>query len=68
VLEIEVKNALVGKKVQDINIASELLVVAVRRLDGVIIPEPNTVLKAKDVLMAAVKVASLKKIKEKFNL
>lgn len=68
VLEIEAKNSLVGKTIQDINLPGELLVVAIRRLDGVIIPTPNTVLKPKDVLMAAVKVASLNKIKEKFNL
>jgi len=68
VIEIEVKGELVGKKIQEINLPGEFLVVAIRRLDGVILPELNTVLKTKDVLMAAVKVASLKKIKEKFNL
>lgn len=68
VIEVEVKNNLINKAIHDINIPGEFLVVAIRRLDGVILPEPNTVLKAKDVLMAAVKVASLKKIKEKFNL
>jgi len=68
ILEIEVKNGLIGKTIQDINTPQEFLVVAIRRLDGVIIPEPHTVLKAKDVLMGAVKVASLSKIKEKFNL
>jgi len=68
VIEIEVKNNLVGKTIQDINIPGEFLVVAIRRLQDVIIPEPSTTLKAKDVLMATVKVASLKKIKEKFNI
>ena len=68
VIEIEVKGELVGKKIQEINLPGEFLVVAIRRLDGVILPELNTVLKTKDVLMAAVKVVSLKKIKEKFNL
>jgi trk system potassium uptake protein TrkA len=68
VIEVEVKNSLIGKSVQDINMPKEFLVVAIRRMDGVIIPEPATILRAKDVLMAAVKVASLKKIKEKFNL
>jgi Trk K+ transport system NAD-binding subunit len=37
-------------------------------LDGVVIPQPDTVLREKDILMAAVKVASLAKIKEKFNI
>ncbi|MFZ2357231.1 MAG: TrkA family potassium uptake protein [Candidatus Omnitrophota bacterium] len=68
VLEIEVKNTLIGKTIQDVNVAQEFLVVAIRRLDGVIIPEPQTVLKSMDVLMGVVKVASLKKIKEKFSL
>ncbi len=68
VIEIEVKNFFVGKSVQEINIPGEFLVVAIRKLDGIIIPEANTALKEKDILMAAVKVASLKKIKEKFGL
>ena len=68
VIEIEVKNNLVGKTIQDINIPGEFLVVAIRRLQDVIIPEPHTTAKAKDVLMAAVKVASLSRVKEKFNL
>jgi trk system potassium uptake protein TrkA len=68
VIEIEVKGNFVGKLIQDVNIAGEFLVVAVRKLSGVIIPEPQTVLKAKDVLMGVIKVDSLKKIKEKFNL
>jgi Trk K+ transport system NAD-binding subunit len=42
--------------------------VAIRRLEGVLIPEPKTVLKGKDTLMAVVKVASLEKIKDKFGL
>lgn len=68
VLEIEVKDKLAGKAVQEINIPYDFLVVAIKRLDGVIIPEPQTVVKAKDVLMAAVKVASLDKIKKRFEL
>jgi len=68
VIEIEVKNNLTGKSIKDINIPGEFLVVAIRRLQDVIIPEPDTTLKEKDILMAAVKVASLKRVKEKFNL
>ncbi len=68
VIEIEVKNNLIGKTIQEINIPSECLVVAIRRLEGVIIPEPNTVLKKRDILMAAVKVASLDKIKAKLGI
>ncbi len=68
VIEIEVKNSFIGKTIKEINMAHEFLVVAIRKLDGVIIPEANTVLKEKDILMAVVKVASLKKIKEKFDI
>ncbi|MDD5246195.1 MAG: TrkA family potassium uptake protein [Candidatus Omnitrophica bacterium] len=68
VLEIEVKGSLIGKTIQEVNIPGEFLVAAIRRLDGVIIPEPQTVLKAKDILAGVVRVASLKKIKERFSL
>jgi trk system potassium uptake protein TrkA len=68
VIEIEVKNDLVGKSVQQMNVPGEFLVTAVRTLEGVFIPYPETVLKDKDILMAVVKVASLKKIKDKFGL
>jgi trk system potassium uptake protein TrkA len=68
VIEIEVKNSLVGKTIQDLSLPGEFLVVAIKRLKEVILPQTDTVLKQKDVLMAAVKVASLKKIKEKFNI
>jgi trk system potassium uptake protein TrkA len=68
VIEIEVKAELVGKTIEDVNIPGELLVAAIRRLQGVIIPQTQTTLKDKDVLMAVVKVASLEKIKNKFAL
>jgi len=68
VIEIEVKGGLVGKTIQEINIPSEFLVVAIRRMQGVILPEPQTVLKEKDMLMAVVKVASLQGVREKFAL
>jgi len=68
VFEVEAKKELVGLSISGLNVPGEFLVVAIRRLDGVIIPEPNTVLKEKDVLMAVVKVASLNKIKNKLGL
>jgi trk system potassium uptake protein len=68
VIEIEVKNSLVGKTVQQINVPGEFLITAVRSLEGVTIPSPETVLHDKETLMAVVKVASLKKIKSKFDL
>jgi len=68
VIEIEVKKDLIGKTVQQINIPEEFMVVAIRKIEGMIIPEPQTVLKEKDILMAVVKVGSLKKIKDRFGL
>jgi hypothetical protein len=44
------------------------MVVALKRLEGVSIPQLSTVLKVKDTLMAVMMVASLKKIKEKFGI
>lgn len=68
VLEIEVKDGLRGKMIKDVNIPREFMVVAIRRLNEVIIPEPDTILKEKDILMGVVKVASLNGIKERFGL
>lgn len=68
VLEIEVKDDLAGKKISDINIPGEFMVVALRRPAGVTIPEPKTAVMKKDVLMAVVKVAVLEKIKKQLNL
>jgi len=68
VLEIEIKNDLTGKTIQDINIPGDFIVVALRRMQGVIIPEPKTVLKNKDILMGVVKVSSLKEVRKKFHL
>ncbi len=68
VIEIEVKNDLVGKTIQDINIPGDFIVAALRRMQGVVIPEAKTVLKNKDILMGVVKVSSLQAVREKFNL
>jgi trk system potassium uptake protein TrkA len=68
VIEIEIKGELVGQHIKDINIPGDFLVVAIRRMDGIIIPEPHTLLKAKDTAMAVVKVASLDKVRERFQL
>jgi Trk K+ transport system NAD-binding subunit len=68
VIEIDVAGELVGKTVPELNEDGEFLVVAIRRLAGVIIPDPKTVLRAKDTLMAVVKVASLDKVRARFNI
>jgi len=68
VIEIEVKNNLIGKTIEDINIPGDFIVVAIRKMQGVVIPEPKTVLKNKDILMGVVKVSSLQAVREKFHL
>lgn len=68
VIEVEVKNDLIGKTIQEINMPGEFLVVAIRRMEAAIIPEAATVLKAKDVLMAVIKVVSLEKVRHRFGL
>lgn len=68
VIEIEVKDEMRGKTINDINVPGEFLVAAIRRLQEVIIPEPGTILRGKDVLMGIVKVDKLKDIKERFGL
>jgi len=68
VLEIEVKDELAGRTIGDINMPGELMVVALRRLTGIIIPEPGTVAMKKDILMAVVKVEALQKVKTKLGI
>ena len=68
VFEIEAKDDLVGKTPKDINIPQELMIVAIRRISGVIIPEERTPFKEKDILMAVIKVSSLEKIKVKLKI
>lgn len=68
VFEIEVKGELIGKSPKDINISQEMMIVAIRRLSGVIIPEESTCFKENDILMAVIKVASLEKIKNRYKI
>jgi len=63
ILEIEVKDKLVGKSVLEVNVPGELLVAAIKRINEIIIPDSHTVVQEKDSLMAVVKVSSLNKIK-----
>lgn len=68
VLEIAASPKLIGKKVNDVNLEDELLVVAVIKKKGTIIPRLNTVLEKDDVLLALIKTSSLKKIKVLYNI
>ncbi len=68
VLEIEAPPEMVGKIIRSINIPHEFLITAILRGPEVLIPEPNTVVREKDVLMGVVKVANLAQVKERLGL
>ncbi|MDD4955434.1 MAG: TrkA family potassium uptake protein [Candidatus Omnitrophica bacterium] len=68
VIEIDPKKSLIGKPTTSLNVPGEFIVVAVRRMDGVIIPDEKTTIAEDDILMGLVKVKALTKIKERFSL
>lgn len=69
VLEVPVGEDMVGKKVGEINLADELLVVTViKRKKGTIIPRNETALEKGDVLLALVKTSALKKVKALYKV
>jgi len=68
VLEMEAGKDLKGKLISQINIAGELIVATIRRVNGIIIPEPNTKVEEGDILLAVVKTNKLDKIKKRFGL
>ncbi len=68
VIEIKVTERFAGKAVSELNIPGEFLIAAVLKKKGVIIPGPDTKLDKNDILMAVVKTASLKKIRDFFGL
>ncbi len=51
VIDIDVNDTMLGKTIQDINMPGEFIVVAIKKLSGVTIPEPQTALKAKVSVM-----------------
>lgn len=68
VLEIKADESLKGEAISRINIAGELIVTAVRRLKGVILPEPQTKIEKGDILLAVVKTTSLDKVRKRFGI
>lgn len=68
VLEIEVDQAISGKTVEEISLPGELMVVMIKGIKGVVMPEPKTKLRENDVLMAVVKTESLDKVRKKFGI
>ncbi len=68
VIQVEVKENLLNRRVSDINLEGEFQVVAIKKIEGTIIPTSETILKKNDVIMAIVKTESLDKIKKRFKL
>jgi len=68
VLEIEAGKDLKGKSISQINLAGELIVATIRRVNGIVIPEPNTKVEEGDILLAVVKTNRLDKIRKRFGL
>ncbi len=68
VLEMEANDNLKDKKVSELNIPGEFLIIAIKRIEGVILPQESTVLKKGDIVMGLVKTESLDKIRKQFNL
>lgn len=68
VLEIEVDSSLKDHMISEINIPGELIVTTIRRVDGVVIPDPATKVKEGDMLLAVVKTTGLDRAKKKFGL
>ncbi|MBI5143756.1 MAG: TrkA family potassium uptake protein [Candidatus Omnitrophica bacterium] len=68
VIEIIVKEDLKGKRVEELNIPDEFLVVVIERKKRVIIPQPDAKLELNDKVMGVVRTSSLKKVREVFKL
>lgn len=68
VLEIEADEKIIGKTVGEVSLPGELMVVMVKGIKGVALPEPQTRIYKNDVLMALVKTESLDKVRKKFGI
>jgi len=68
VLELEVNDSLKDKTVKEINIAGEFMVVAIKKIEGVILPKEDTLLEKGNIILGLVKTESLDKVKKIFNL
>ena len=68
VLELKVNEKLESKTIEELNIPNEFMVIAIKSMDKVEIPQLSTKLKKNEIILALVKTESLNKIREKFNL
>ncbi|MCM8823995.1 MAG: TrkA family potassium uptake protein [Candidatus Omnitrophica bacterium] len=67
IVEVEVKEQFVDKKIEDINMPEEFLIIAIKRGEELIIPH-QTLVKHKDVLIGIAKSKSLNKIKKRLGI
>lgn len=68
VLEIQADSETIGKTVEEINMPGEFLIVMIKNIKAVTLPESKTKLQKNDVIMAVVKTASLDKVRKRFGI
>jgi Trk K+ transport system NAD-binding subunit len=68
VIEIIVNEEIKGKKVSELNMPNDFLVVVIERKKKVIIPQPDARIELGDKVMGVVRTVSLGKVKERFKL
>ncbi|MBA2124100.1 hypothetical protein B9J78_04095 [bacterium Unc6] len=68
VLEFNVDENLKGKKVEDINITQNFLIVVVERSQETIIPEPSYILEQDDRILGVVKIDAIEDVKKKLGI
>lgn len=68
VLRVEVKDDLLGKKVEEVNVPQEFSVVTIIKKGKPILPQAGTLLEKNDIFLGLVKVSSLSKIKKKLKI
>ena len=68
VLEIEADERIIGKTVEEISMPGELLVVMIKNIKGVTLPQGQTKLQKNDVIMAVVKTDKLDKVRKRFGI
>lgn len=68
VIEIEGNVDLKGKRVAELNLPGEFIIVAIEREKKVIIPTNETAIRLNDKVMGVVAIGSLRKVKKTFNL
>lgn len=68
VLEIEADEKIIGKTVEEINMPGEFLIVMVKSIKGVVLPQNTTKIQKNDVVMGVVKIEKLEKVRKRFGI